>query len=309
MNQILYTGNKKSSKPASLKSILRFFGIAILIFGAIFIGIGSFTLYKNHISTSSSKPANAPEVAFSQEGNNAIINITHSKGISKVKYNWEGKKEEIKQGNMQKSIIIDNISIPTGKNTLYVTVVDENDITSQNSYEFAYDGISIEYSVIDNTYIKITATDVKGLSYISYKWNSGEELVVYPTTDNTIIEQQVEIPSGLNTLSTLAVNSENKTLTKSLQVKGNRPPDIRLYLQGNDLIVSVSDEEGIAEIVQKIEIVQNGSVVNEKTETIPTNGVTQFNYKYEVSDNENIIVRITATDTEGVQGTFNGKNY
>lgn len=301
MNQILYTGNQKKG-PASIKSILRFFSISLIILGAIFICKGSYTLYQNYELSKEKVDNTIPDIAFEQEGNNAIITVSHNKGISKVKYNWQGQAETIKQGNSQKKVILDNISIPTGKNTLYVTAIDENGKSNEKSFEYAYDGIAIEFAVVDNAYLKITASDVNGLQYITYKWNSDEAITAYPEGDDkTIIEQQTEIPSGLNTLSITAVDLENKTLTKTQDVKGNHPPKIELFLQGNNLLVRVSDEEGIDRIIQRINI--------EEEKVINVGGQTNYEYRIPVQDDENILVKITAIDVEGVGRTFNGKNY
>ena len=301
MNQILYTGTQKNG-PASIKSILRFFSICLIMLGIIFIGKGSYALYQNYELSKEKVDNSIPEIVFEQEGNNAVITVSHNKGISKVKYNWQGQSETIKQGNSQNTVILDNISIPTGKNTLYVTAIDVNGKSNEKSFEYAYDGIAIEFAVVDNAYLKITASDVKGLQYIKYKWNSSEEVTAYPSgDDSTIIERQTEIPSGLNTLSITAVNIENKTITKTQDVKGNHPPKIELYLQGNNLVVRVSDEEGIDKIIQKINI--------EEEKVIDVGGETNYEYKIPVEEDQNILVRIIAIDVEGVIRTFNGKNY
>lgn len=301
MNQILYTG-KKNNGPASIKSILRFFSISLIILGLIFIGKGSYALYQNYELSKEEVDNSIPEIAFEQEGNNAVVTITHNKGISKVKYHWNDDVETIIQGNSEQTVILDNISISSGTNTLYVTAIDINGKSNEKSFDYSYDGIAIEFSVVDNTYIKITASDVDGLSYMTYKWNSDEEITAYPDGENgTIIEQQTEIPSGLNTLSITAVNSSNKTLTKTQNVKGNHPPKIQLYLQGNDLIVMVSDEEGIDKIIQQINVGEE--------QVINAGGATQFNYRYDIADEDNVLVTITAVDVEGVERTYRGKNY
>ncbi len=302
MNQILYTGKGKTHGPASLKSILRFFAISLIIFGVIFIGDGSYALYQNEVIRKSSIDESVPEISFEQEGNNAIVTITHNKPISRVRYHWNNDVDTIVNGNSENTFILDNISIPSGINTLHVTAIDENERYSESSYEYAYDGICIELSVIDNSYIKITATDVTGLSYITYKWNSDEEITAYPSTENnTIIEQTTEIPTGLNTLSITAVNTQNKTLTKTQDVRGIHPPEIQLYIQDNYLIVMVTDEEGIDTITQQINV--------EEERVIQANGAKEFSYKYDISDRENILATITATDVEGVSRTVKGKNY
>lgn len=302
MNQILYTGKGKSNGPASLKSILKSFSISLIAFGVIFIGDGSYALYQDNIVNKVTVDNSVPEVSFSQEENNAIVTITHNKGISRVKYHWNDETDTIVKGNSETTFILDSISIPAGINTLYITAIDENEKYSESSYVYTYDGISIELAVVDNTYIKITATDVNGLSYITYKWNTDEEITAYADSeDNTIIEQTTEIPTGLNTLSITAVNTSNKTLTKTQDIKGVHPPVIEFYIQDGYLIVHITDEEGIAKITQQINV--------EEEKVFELNGETEYTYKYNISDRENILVTITATDIEGVSKTIKGKNY
>lgn len=301
MNQILYTGNPKKG-PASIKSIVRFFGFCLILLGVIFIGKGSYALYQNYELGKEKTDNSTPIIAFEQEGNNAVVTVSHNKGISKVKYHWNDNQEIIKQGNLEKTVIIDNISISPGTNTLYVTAIDEVGRSTDLSYDYSYDGISIEFAVVDNAYIKITATDVKGLQYIKYKWNSNEEITAYPSTDDTtVIEQITAIPSGLNTLSITAVDSENKTLIKTQDVKGNHPPKIKLLIQGKELIVTVSDEEGIDKIIQQI------NVGEEKITQV--GGATETSYRYDISNEGNFVVKITAIDVEGVEKVHYGKNY
>src|SRR5699024_8930851 len=120
MNQILYTGKGKTHGPASLKSILRFFAISLIIFGVIFIGDGSYALYQNEVIRKSSIDESVPEISFEQEGNNAIVTITHNKPISRVRYHWNNDVDTIVNGNSENTFILDNISIPSGINTLHV---------------------------------------------------------------------------------------------------------------------------------------------------------------------------------------------
>lgn len=299
MNQILYTGSKQKG-PASLKSILKFFGVSLALFGIIFLSKGLIGLYQNNELSKKKEDTTVPQIIFEQEGNNAIVTVSYDKGISKVKYNWEGQNEIIKQGNSKTDIILDSISIPSGTNTLYVTAVDVNGKTITESNTYAYDGIAIEFAVINNTYLKMTASDVKGLSLIKYKWNSEEEKISYTNENNaTVIEEQTEIPSGKNTFTIMAVNSENKTLTKSFEIDGNHPPKIELFLQGNDLIVKVSDEEGISKIIQQINV--------DDQKIIDVNGQKEYEYRVNIDNLENLLVKITAIDVKGVGRTYNGR--
>lgn len=302
MNQILYTEKSKSKGPASIKSVVRFFSISLIILGIIFLGEGSYALYTNY-SNEHSQVDSRPDITFEEESNNAIVSINHTTGISIIKYHWNDEEDTIRQGNSEKAIILDTLSIPSGVNTLYVSVTDDNNVVSSSSHEYSYDGICIDLSVINNTDIKITASDLTGLSYITYKWNDGEEITAYPDeNDTTVIEQTTAIPSGLNTLSIVAVNSSNYTLTKNQEIKGIYPPKIALYLDGTDLIVDVTDEEGISKIVQQL---------NDNPEEVTYEGdgsKQRYTYRY-ILDGSPVIVTITATDVEGVTQVYKAKNY
>ncbi len=296
MNQILYTGNTK--KPASIKSIIKFFSFCALLLGIVFIGKGSYALYSNYTANKLAIDTSPASIQFDQESNNAIITASHSSGISKIKYHWNEDEDMIVQGDLQKTVIIDNINIPTNVNSLIVTIIDGNGKETIASHEYSYAGIAIELAVVDNAYIKITASDLSGLSYITYKWNSDEEVKAFPDGDNKVIEQTTEIPSGLNTLTVTAVNINNETITKTQDVKGVHPPQIQVYHQQGYLVVMVNDEEGIDKIIQK---------VNDEEKVIEVNGEKTKAYKYNITAFENPIVSITAVDVEGAESVFKGK--
>lgn len=302
MNQILYTGKGISHGPASLKSILKTFSICLIVLGIVFIGNGSYALYQNDKLLKSSIDNTVPEITFEQEENNAIVKINHNKGISKIRYHWNNDVDTIIQGDAKTSIILDTISISQGINTLHVTAIDVNNKTAESSYEYAYDGISIELSVIDSAYIKISASDVSGISYITYKWNSNEEIKAYPDGGNpTLIEQLTEIPVGINTLSITAVNNENKTLTKTREIEGIAPPKIDTYIQDGFLVVTITDNEGLSEISQQINV--------DEPYVIKLNGEKEYKYKYDISNKDNVLITIKATNVRDVVKTFKGKNY
>lgn len=234
-------------------------------------------------------------------GNNAIISITHNKGISRIKYNWGEKESIFEKGNSKKEVVISDLSIPSGKNTLYVTATDDNGKSSSSSYEYTYDGIAIELSVVGNSDMQIIASDVTGMKYMTFKWNSDDEVTVYPIEEgDTSISYKTEIPSGLNTLYITAVNSSNITLNKKQEVKANKMPDIGLYIADGELYVTVRDEEGIDTITQQINL--------SEPEVFQGNGEKEVSYKSTIG-NEEILVTITATDVEGVSRTVKGKNY
>ena len=240
-------------------------------------------------------------MSLQKTGNNAIISVTHNKGINRIKYNWENEEEKFIKGDSRDEVVISDLSIPSGTNTLNVTAIDDNGKSVTNSYEYSYDGIAIDLSVVNNSDIKIVASDVTGIEYMTYKWNSDEEIKVYPNEEGAIsIEQSTEIPSGLNTLYITAVNSSNITLNKKQEIKGNKRPEIEFYIMDSYLYITVRDEEGVDTVTQQINLGEETIYYGE--------GKKEFSYNYYIGD-QDIIVTLTATDVEGVSKTIKGKNY
>lgn len=238
---------------------------------------------------------------FQNLGNNAIVSLKHSSGINIIKYNWNGEENEIVNGNSKTEVVLSDINIPAGENTLYLEVFTDDGGVTKSYYEYTYDGIVIDFAVVNNSKIKIVASDVTGMTSLTYKWNSEKEITVYPNEEgDTSIEQLTEIPSGKNTLHVTAVNTSNVTLTKSQEVKGNKRPEIEFYIQGPNLYVTATDEEGVKTLSLKI---------NDGEEQIyEANGEKEFTQVYNFG-NENILVVITATDIDGVSKTVVCKNY
>jgi len=218
-----------------------------------------------------------------------------------VKYHWNNDEDTIYNGKSEKEIVISDLNIPSGENTLYVEVIDDGNRSTKSYYDYSYNGISIDLSVINNSKIKISASDVTGMSYLSYRWNSEEEVKVEPNEEgDTTIEQETDIPSGLNTLYITAVNSSNITLTKKQEIKGNKRPELSYYIQGTKLYITATDEEGVKSITLQI----NGG----EEKVFEANGEKEFTCNYEIG-NQNILAIITATDVDGVSKAKAVKNY
>lgn len=301
MNQILYTSNGKPSGPLPIKKVVKFFAVCMIILGIILFVEGTYNLFSVNLSDNKNLDNTVPQITFAKDGNIATISVTHNKGISKVKYHWNDGEENIVNGNSDKEIAINDIALPAGINVLHVEAIDDNGKSQNSSYEYSYDGIAIDLSVVNNSDIKIIASDITGMSYMTYKWNSNEEIKVYPNEKGEIyIEQTTEIPSGLNTLYISAVNSSNITLSKKQEIKGNKRPEISFYIMDMTLHVSVHDEEGIDTVTQQI------NLGDEKV--YEANGQKDFSYEYYIGEEE-ILVTITATDVDGVSRTIKGKNY
>ena len=126
MNQILSTSmpidnkKKKSGQSIATSSILKFFGIAILIFGIFLAGTGVYAIYKNQQEQNLE-----PTISIENKTENTVmLRITHKRNIARVEYGWNDEEKTVVNGNNGKYLETE-IKIPSGTNTLHVLVVDE----------------------------------------------------------------------------------------------------------------------------------------------------------------------------------------
>lgn len=294
MNQILYTKPQKNSTSIDIKKIVIFFAIAIIIIGIAFTVRSSFIIYERN---KEAKLNTVPKLILTQDANYVIVNVEHNKEISKIEYSWNESGKDTIYVN-KTSNIEEKIEIPVGINVLYISAQDIEGRKATETKRFEYEGISIEFTVVDNSKIKITAEDSAGLKDIKFKWNNEEEVVVNTQTEgDTVIEQETKIPQGLNTLTVIATNINDETQEKTQDVKGVLPPTIKVARSGDDLIVMISDEEGLTKLIHK---------QNSKQKEIKIDNSKQYNYRYKLDAGYNL-VEITATNIEGVSSTFAGK--
>lgn len=246
MNQILQTENKKSS-PVEINKIVLFFAIAIIILGVILVGQGSYAIItKAKDQTKQPQTQNTvPEVNIQRTEENILINITHTKPITNVTYHWNNETDKIIQTN-NKLTISEEVSLPFGNNTLYLTIIDQDGNESNYVKEYVLDGYGkpvIELLVTRENKIRIKAQDTKGLKYIRYTWNSGNYATVQANVEDLkLIDELVEIPLGQNTLRVEAVNVDNMITVKELEVKGVRRPTLSVRQEGNQLVIHAEDE-------------------------------------------------------------------
>ena len=113
MNQILSTSmptdNKKqknkirNTNPTSISSILKFFAIAMLIFGILLIGLGAYSIYEKE---SKQKEENLqPSISLEDKSNDTVLlKVVYGKNISKLEYIWNDEEETNVNGNNGKYI-------------------------------------------------------------------------------------------------------------------------------------------------------------------------------------------------------------
>lgn len=256
MNQILYTETKSKRDVLSNKKIaFIILAICLIILGGFFIGKAVF----NILNIDKDLNASQPLVEISQEGNELNILVKHDKPIDKIIYKWE-KDQEITIQGQERLEIEETIDVPVGTNKLNLKVIENTGKAVTYSQEYTgaegdHKKPEVELS-IENQKIKIVAKDETELDYITYYWNSEDETKVEVTEENPKqIEEKVAILKGQNTLTIIATDKAGNTEKVEQIYRGSRKPKIDVRQDGNDLVIKVSDEQGI----QKIDYNLNGT--------------------------------------------------
>lgn len=250
MNQILSTSmplndkKSKSRKTIEINNILKFFGIAILIFGVFMIGTGVYAIYTNQ---SDKKEQNLePTISIENKTDTSIIlKVVHQKNITKMEYGWNNDEKTVVNGNNGK-YLEQEISVPSGNNTLHVVVQDEDgkDITYEKQYEVES---NINFEVSGNK-IKITYSGDRLISYMTYRWDEEEEKTV--EINNTNVEEEIEALKGLHQLTVVVVDENNNTDTKVQKINGVSKPKLTLDVdsQREHFVIKASDDEKLTKI-------------------------------------------------------------
>ena len=258
MNQILSTSmpmdNKKkkekkvNTNPIAISSILKFFAIAMLIFGIFTIGTGAYAVFKNQ---SDQQEQNLePSISIEDKDEETILlKVVHKKNIAKLEYRWNDEESTVVNGNNGK-YIEKQIKVPSGKNTLHVLVVDEDG--KEIPYEKQYERESkINFEVSGNK-IKITYEGDKKVSYMTYRWDEEEEKTIQ--INDTKIEQEIDAIKGLHTLTVIVVDEDNNTDTKVQKINGVAKPKITVAVDDakQHFVIKASDDEKITTIVFRL---------------------------------------------------------
>lgn len=254
MNQILYTNyEKKKGGPLELNMILRIFGILCILFGIIMISSATFAML-NKENTSQTIPL--VEIVDNKE--TLLLKVSHDKLIDKIVYNWNEDSQDIVLQGKGRNNIEEIIDLPVGYNVLYLKVTDINGkvVSYSQAYERAEgDVLAPEIELlVDGSKIKIVAKDESKLSHIIYYWNQEDETRLDAREDSSRqIEEKISTLKGENILTIIAVDEAGNETKKEQTIKGATKPNIELSRDGTQLIIKITDEEGI----QKIEYTLN----------------------------------------------------
>lgn len=304
MNQILYVQKeKKKGSTVEINKILLFFSISIIVFGLIMLGEGVYGAYKNGEMRQVIENT-TPTIALDREGQQLKISLSHIRELKTVTYNWNNDEDTAMEIDVTGKVsIVQRIELPAGENEFNITAIDINGKTTNLSKAFYMETgrditkPQVDISVVGN-YIKVMATDEAGLSYITYRWNDNEETKIDANLeDSGKIETNVEILRGKNTLTVIAVDSSNNTISREAIFEGRVKPTIEVWVEGNKLNIVGKHDGG----VQKIEYTING-----QTHTVQKEISPEMKTEHELSAGYNR-VSITVYSTEETQESFEGE--
>ena len=209
------------------------------------------------------------------------------------------EEKKVIEGNNRK-YIEEEISIPSGKNTLYIVVTDENgqEIPYQKEYEIQ-SNINLEVS---GNKIKIKYEGENEISYMTYRWDDGEETKI--DINDTKIEQEIDAVKGLHTLTVIVVDTNNNTETKVQKINGVEKPKLEIDVDEDKkhYVITTQDDTGL----QKIEIRLNQD--DSQKFLINIEGKTEYNctLPMELQQGDNLI-EVTVYNTNGVTEYRAGK--
>lgn len=308
MNQILQVERNSGSRSTiDTKKIVLVFAIAIIIFGLILLGQGAYGVYQKIINTSvDNNPSGTTDEVFNPninltktEDNKLIINIQSDSEISHIVYNWNSDASETIEEN-GKTNIEEIIDIPSGENTLNISVINSNgkEAKKQETFIVEISKPEISLSVVGND-IKISVTSKEELSYVTYKWNTDaenrEDMLTYE--DRTKFEKLIEIPKGHNTLKIVAVDKNNNSTEKSQEIKGVTKAKTKVLASGEYLNFTVTGDENI----KKVEFEFNGNKFLMNKDTFGE--TTTVHYKVKMVQGWNYLKIISTTDSDAVDTT------
>ena len=255
MNQILSTDMpnniKKEKKPIATNSILKFLVIAMIIFGLCIIGSGAYALYQNQAEERIKN--SEPTISLENKTDTVVLlKVVGQVNIAKIEYYWNDGKSTTVNGNSGKYLEAE-ITIPAGQNTLHIIVQDENG--KETTYDKDYDIESnIQLEVIDDK-IHITYSGDEVISYMTYRWDDEDEYTLQ--VDGRELDEEIDVMSGLHTLTVIVVDEENNTDMKVQKINGIAKPEINIYTDESKehFVIKASSESNITRV--EITIDQN----------------------------------------------------
>lgn len=300
MNQILATSNtnSKNKGPVQIEKVVKFFVVALIIFGTFMIGTGSYAIYRENVKKASqpTKPVIEEE---KKSDNTILLKIRHDKAIDKIEYAWNEEELQTITGNGRK-YIEQEITIPGGVNTLFVRAIDINgqEISETKQYE-TEDIIKCE---VVGSKLKITAENDTEIAYLTYRWDEEEEQRI--DINNTKVEQEIDVPKGQHTLTVVLVDINNKTIMKEEKVAGLLKPTISLSVDDvnnpQNFVIKATDENELDAVTFIINEDENKKYI------VRAEGKKELEFTFPLEEGENRII-VTAYNVDGVTDEARGR--
>ena len=255
MNQILATEKRKANKGKTLeiKGVVRFFAIAMMIFGIVLSSEGCYSFYRQ---VDDRKPANIPTVTVERFNDKAIISMKHNVEISKITYHWDNGEENVIPIGSQ--IAQEEITLLGYDSTLYLTIEDINQkkVTYQKPYQLT--GVDITKPIIEelhtqygNNKMTITAKDETAIYSLTYWWEGEEPVTIKAESENqTEIKEEVLLTPGTKKIFIQAEdrNGNIEEIEKEILITTSIP-EAYVLLDGDKIIIQAKDKDGVKDIV------------------------------------------------------------
>ena len=306
MNQILFSesGGNQVSNKTDITSIIKFFCIFIIVFALAVAGSGVYGFLQNGGAGGKVDTSIKPVIQFQMLDEKTIsIVVNHNQPIKYLEYIWNDEIPERINGNGRKDIQ-ETINVIPGNSTLYILVEDITGNQGIKTEEVSYiTGSDIEKPKISlnvtGNYIEIKATDETEIDYITYQWEGETAVTVRPTNvGDKIITEKIEVKKGKNRLTVIAIDKEGNEETEEKTYKGITKPDIYVVQEGNTLVISVKDQEGLTYMDIDLNI-QKYRVTFEQSET-------DIVYNLPMETGENVLI-VVAYSKNGESATYEGK--
>ncbi len=291
------TKQSKNQAPIAIETIVKFFAICMIVFGVLCISLGVYHFIQQR--QLAMDKLSVPTVATEVKNNAVIVKVTHDKGINKMLYNWNEGENFVVYGRGQSSLQKE-VVLPIGHNTLNITIIDSagKEVQYQKSFDLSdEDVVEPEITIVQdgNAAIKITAKDETAIQYMEYYWEGEEPIRVEATTsDQTIIEERIEVREGQNQLYIMAEDANNNVKQTEKTIVGATKPKIVLNREGDTIIITATDEQGVS----KVEYTLNGTAY-----AVEGNGEKQVDVRQNLVEGTNeFIITVTNINTLIAQG-------
>lgn len=294
-NETINRANATSNK-ADIAKIIKIFCVSIILFGLILIGESTYALIQN----SGEKIEDNVQVVADRMGKETKITVTSEQyPIKEFSYKWNDGEPVIIEGDGTLSLER-IIQIPNGNNILRMTVTDNFGNVKNFHKQYLYDSSdvskpTIEIAITGNK-LSIKANDDTEMSYITYSWNNEEPKRVEKDENNPKeINVNIEVPSGPNKLSIIAVDKEGNRETRSENIIGDTKPTFTLSKNGLKIILNAQDDEGIS----KVSMTVDGETRNSGEEPI---NQKEISVTWEVTSGTHTI-SVSITNVNGLTAT------